>query len=72
MTLMFTIQPLSGAEMVSYYSLDIFRRANVQMNNYMLAIALQSAFTVGYIISAPLMTRIPRKVQVCCLSRFLF
>jgi hypothetical protein len=54
---------MSGIDMVAYYSLDIFKRANVQMNNHVLSILVQSGTTLGYVFSAPLLTKISRKLQ---------
>ena len=57
--------------MVIFYSLDIFKRANVQMNNYALSIMVQSGFLVGYIISSFLMVRTPRKLQFIASGLFM-
>ena len=57
--------------MVIFYSLDIFKRANVQMNNYALSIMVQSGFLVGYIISSFLMDRTPRKLQFIASGLFM-
>ena len=64
-------QPLSGCDTVSFYSLDIFQRANVQMNNHMLSIFVTSGFTIGYIISAMIMTRVSRKLQFISSALFM-
>ena len=56
-------QPLTGAESIVNYSLDIFRRANIKWNNYFLSILVQAGFIVGYFISAFLMSLMKRKVQ---------
>ena len=48
------------------YSLDIFRRANVQLNNYILTILVQSGFVLGYIISGCLLSHVKRKVHFTC------
>lgn len=69
--LMFCMQPISGSDTVSFYSLDIFQRANVKMNNHMLSICVNSGFTIGYIISAIIMTRVPRKVQFISSAFFM-
>ena len=71
LSVMFSLQPLSGSETVSFYSLDIFRRANVKMNHYVLAILINSGFTTGYMVSSILLTRIRRKVQFICSSLFM-
>ena len=57
--------------MVIFYSLDIFQRTNVQMNNYALSIMVQSGFLVGYIISSFLMVRTPRKLQFIASGLFM-
>ena len=71
MTLMCALQPLSGSDTVSFYSLDIFRRAEVKMNNYVLSILVNSGFTIGYMVSALLMTRVGRKMQFICSGLFM-
>ena len=71
MWIMFMLQPISGCDMVIFYSLDIFQRANVQMNNYALSIMVQSGFLVGYIISSFLMVRSPRKLQFIASGLFM-
>ena len=62
---------MSGSETVSVYSLDIFRRANVKMNNYILAILINSGFTLGYMISAMIMTSVGRKLQFISSGLFM-
>ena len=52
-----------GAETIINYSLDIFRRANVKWNNYILSSLVQVGSIVGYSSSAFLMTRMKRKTQ---------
>ena len=54
---------MTGSEAIINYSLDIFRRANIKWNNYVLSILVQTGFIVGYFISTFLMIRIKRKVQ---------
>lgn len=71
MMLMLTLQPLSGSDTVSFYSLDIFRRANVKMNNYVLSILVNSGFTLGYLFSAMIMTRVGRKLQFISSGLFM-
>ena len=63
MIVFMTLQVMTGFEIVSYYALDIFKRANVTMNNHILAILLASACTIGYAISSFLMRCVPRKVH---------
>ena len=57
--------------MLVFYSLDIFRRANVQMNNYMVSILVQSGVTGGYFISSFLMSRLPRKLHFIAAGLFM-
>ena len=71
MLLMLTLQPMSGSDTVSFYSLDIFRRANVKMNNYVLSILVNSGFTLGYLFSAMIMTRVGRKLQFISSGLFM-
>ena len=52
-----------GAETIINYSLDIFRRANVKWNNYILSSLVQVGSIVGYSSSAFLMPRMKRKTQ---------
>ena len=54
---------MTGAEAIINYSLDIFRRANMKWNNYVLSILVQTGSITGYFISTFLMSRIKRKVQ---------
>ena len=63
MTVLMMLQVLTGNETVSYYSLDIFKRANVSMNNHILAILVCGGCTIGYAISAFLMSRVRRKIH---------
>ena len=66
-----SFQPLCGAETLVNYSLDIFRRANVKLNNYLLSILVQVGFISGYVISAFLMSRVKRKHQLAFSSIFM-
>ena len=43
------------------YSLDIFRRADVKLNNYLLSILLQCCTLLGYIIAACIIPYVRRK-----------
>ena len=54
---------MTGAEAIINYSLDIFRRANMKWNNYVLSILVQTGSITGYFISTFLMSRIKRKIQ---------
>ena len=66
------LQSLSGSDMVTFYSLDIFRRANVEMNNYVLSIFVQSGFLFGYIVATILMSRgVARKAQFITSGLFM-
>jgi len=47
---MFILQSLSGSDTIVFYSLDIFRRADVKLNNYVLSIFVQSGFLFGFMI----------------------
>ena len=49
--------------MLAVYSLDLFKRAKVQHNHYVLAIMTLSCLTAGYLISTYLTKRVPRKVH---------
>ena len=53
------------------YSLDIFRRANVQLNNHVLSILVQSGFVVGYFISGCIMSRVMRKIHFTCAAAMM-
>ena len=57
------IQPFSGIIMLSVYILDIFKRAEITFNHYILSICTTSATTTGYVISTYLTKKLPRKVQ---------
>ena len=56
-------QPFSGIIMLSVYILDIFKRAEITYNHYILSICTTSATTSGYVISTYLTKKLPRKVQ---------
>lgn len=49
--------------MLSVYILDIFKRAEITYNHYILSICTTSATTTGYVISTYLTKKLPRKVQ---------
>ena len=57
------IQPFSGIIMISAFILDIFRRAKITFNHYLLSILTTGATTTGYVISTFLMNRLPRKTH---------
>ena len=48
---------------MSYYSLEIFAKAEVPLNEYVLSILLQVGFTVSYLLSSPLMNIMKRRTQ---------
>ena len=50
-----------GIEVLLNYSLDIFKRANVKLDNSLLSVLLPSSCVLGYIISACIMSCIKRK-----------
>ena len=54
---------MCGAETIVNYSMDIFKRAEVQVPHYLLTILVNLAFLAGYIISVFLTTSLKRKVQ---------
>ena len=58
-----SLKATCGADTVCYYALDIFTASKVDISPYILAIMLQSAFTVGYAISTPLLSRMKRRTQ---------
>ena len=57
--------------MVAYYSLDIFKRANVQMENHILSILVYGGFTSGFIGSAFILTHIKRKIHFIGSAAFM-
>merc|ERR1711884_347516 len=69
--LMICFQPLSGCEMVIFYSLDLFRRAKIEMNQYMLSMLAQGGISIGYIIGPTLMNRVSRKVHYIVAGTFM-
>ena len=76
MLVIMTIQPYCGITMLAVYSLDLFKRTEVQYNNYVLAIMTTSLCTTGYLISTYLTKKVPRKVHFmtsgCVLACNLF
>lgn len=60
---LFAFQATSGADTVTYYSLDIFAASRVEMSPYILAILVQGSFTIGYALSTPLLNKMKRKSQ---------
>ena len=57
------VQPNNGSDILIFYSLDVFRRAKVKLNNHVLAIMTQSAIAFGSFLAALGMKRVPRRVQ---------
>ena len=53
-----------GYDQLTYYSLDIFRKADMAIDEYLLAIVLQTAPVFGYIVASILLARIGRRVQL--------
>ena len=56
-------QGFCGADSVSIYSIYIFKKSNVALNEYVLSVLLQVGFTVGYITSVPFMGHVGRRPQ---------
>ena len=63
MVVIMTIQPFCGITMLAMYSLDLFKRTQVEYNNYILSIMTSSLCTTGYLISSYLTKKVPRKVH---------
>ena len=57
------LQATSGVDTLGYYSLEIFAQADVQINEYILNILLQSAFVAALVISTPLMKKVNRRTH---------
>eukprot|EP00095_Tigriopus_kingsejongensis_P011387 maker-scaffold68_size422247-snap-gene-1.14 protein:Tk11387 transcript:maker-scaffold68_size422247-snap-gene-1.14-mRNA-1 annotation:"sugar transporter" len=60
---LFMLQAMSGADLITYYSLDIIHKANLAINPYLLSCLVQGGFTVGYMISTPFLSKIGRRKQ---------
>lgn len=71
MTGMFILQTVSGSDTVAFYSLDIFQRAQVPMDNHLLSSLVQIGFILGYILSTPLLSKIPRRLQFIMSALFM-
>ena len=54
---------MCGAETIVNYSMDIFKRAKVEVSHYLLTILVNLSFLAGYIISVFLTSSLKRKVQ---------
>ena len=57
------LQPFCGQETIGWYSLDIFKRAEVDLDNYLLAILLQTSTLIGYMTAACVLPFVKRKRQ---------
>ncbi len=53
------------------YSIYIFKKSNVALNEYVLSVLLQAGFTVGYLVSAPIMGHVGRRSQYFASSIFM-
>ena len=62
MTLIF-IQSFSGTIMITDYAIDVFRRAQVKYDHYVLSIMCTGFCTTGYVSSTFLTTKLSRKFQ---------
>ena len=65
------MQPFCGQETIGWYSLDIFQRAQVNVNNYLLSILLQASTLIGYMIAACLLPRVKRRKQFLLSCAFM-
>ena len=75
MTILFILQPLSGGDTITFYSLDIFTQADISVaDEYILSILLNCAFLLGYIVSVFTMPYFPRRVLflTSCVSMSIF
>ena len=62
---------LSGTDCITSYSLDIFQKANLSINKYLLAIILQIVWTFTYALATYLMSRVRRRRQFLTSGLFL-
>ena len=53
-----------GYDQLTYYSIDIFLKANITMDKYLLAIAMQTAPVFGYLLASVLLAKIKRRTQL--------
>ena len=53
-----------GYDQLTYYSIDIFRKADIRMDKYLLAIAMQTAPVFGYLLASVLLAKIKRRTQL--------
>ncbi|TRY77327.1 hypothetical protein TCAL_06963 [Tigriopus californicus] len=63
MCTLFTFQALCGADLITYYSLDIIHKAQLAINPYLLSCLVQGGFTLGYMVSTPFLSKIGRRKQ---------
>ena len=56
-------QATCGSDTISYYSLEIFAKAEVPLNEYILSILLQAGFTMSFMLSSSLMNIMKRRNQ---------
>ena len=54
---------MAGTDCIQYYSLDIFQKANLSVDKYLLAVILQGSWTVGYALASVGMARVGRRTQ---------
>ena len=57
--------------MVIFYSLDLFRRAKIDLNKYMLSMLAQGGISIGYITAPFLMNRVSRKLHYIVAGTFM-
>lgn len=55
------IQGACGVDTISYYSLKIFKRARIPIDEYLMSIFLQVGYTAGYFMISPFMEKINRR-----------
>lgn len=74
MTILFILQPLSGGDTITFYSLDVFTKADISVDEYVLSILLNCAFLLGYVISVFTMPYFPRRVLflTSCIGMSIF
>ena len=49
--------------MVTYYSLKVFRQANVSIDKHILSLLVPSGVVIGFLISSVLLSKIKRKLH---------
>ena len=54
---------MTGTDCIQYYSLDIFQKANLSVDKYLLAVILQGSWTIGYALASVGMARVGRRKQ---------